>query len=298
MNTQIECSQIDLRYESYRMRNRAVEKRILLSVEQHGIHNPVQGIYSQSRDHRFILLDGFKRYRSTRKLGIEQLPIHVVSDDFVRGFLSLLRNDTSSALTALEQASFLRDLHTEFHLSYSEIARRVERSLSWVSVRINLINTMNTAIREKILHGKFPLRSYMYTLAPFTRVNGKGEDVKQFIDATSNKGYSTRDIETLSRVFFSDDTKVKEQILLGNTDWTLQMLKKETYSAEQTSPSEKIYYALKTCRWHTAEIAKHYHRTPDLFDETRNARIFDFVIHNCKELVTLTGKGKCFDHRR
>lgn len=284
MKSQIEYSLIDLRYESYRIRNEAVEKRLFLSIERHGIHTALQGIASPLQEQRVILIDGFKRCRIAVKLGITQIPVDIVANDIVPGFLALLRNDTQLPLSVLEQASFLRDLHTDFSMTLNEIAQRLDRSISWVSMRINLIAAMKDDIKEKIIFGKFPLRSYMYNLAHFTRVKENAADISKFIDVTSGKGYSTRDIETLSRAFFSDDTKVKEQILSGNTDWTLQMLKKEPFPDTQATVCDKIYHALKSCRWHTAEILKLYRRNPELFAQQRNAGVFDFVVSNCKEI--------------
>jgi len=289
LDKQAECTQIDLRYESYRMRNAHTENRLILSIQQQGIHTPVL-VIEQLPDEHFILLDGFKRYRAAQKIGLEQLPIRTVGADVAIGLINLLRNDTGSPLSAIEQAWFLRDLHTEHHLSFSEIARRVNHSTSWVSMRISLIASMPDRVRDKILRGSFPLRSYMYTLAPFTRVKGKKGDVCKFIDATSNKGYSTRDIETLSRAYFGDEPKVKEQILCGNTDWTLQMLKKEPHPDVSATDSDKVYHGLKSCRWHTAQILKQYQNNPELFVENRNASVLVFVIDNCKSILKLKVK--------
>ena len=85
MRLEIECNQIDLRYESYRMRNDAVEKRLLFSIERHGIHTALQAIRSKE-EQRVVLLDGFKRNRVARKLGLSQLPVEIVADDYVPGF--------------------------------------------------------------------------------------------------------------------------------------------------------------------------------------------------------------------
>jgi hypothetical protein len=57
----IECNQVDLTYESYRLRNESMERRIFLSLERHGIHNPLMGMTSEKDTNRFVLLDGFKR---------------------------------------------------------------------------------------------------------------------------------------------------------------------------------------------------------------------------------------------
>jgi len=291
MRSEIETNQIDLRYESYRMRNNSVEKQLYYSIQQHGIYTPLQGIYLSSENQYFILLDGFKRYRTAKKLNLDQLPVDTVADNLVPGFLYLLRGGKNSYLSVLEEASFLHDLHTKYNLTYREIARRLDRSIGWVSMRIQLLHTMNEGVREKILTGKFPLRSYMYTLAPFTRVN-TSSDIIKFVNATSGKGYSTRDIEVLSRAYFCDDTKVKEQILCGNTDWTLQMLKKEPCAGNDASEPDTVYHALKSCRWHTAQILKHYRSNPEWFLEKRNADVFDFVMSNCKEISELKGKVK------
>jgi hypothetical protein len=266
------------------MRNDTIEKHLFVSIEKHGIHTPLQGI---CRKQDFILLDGFKRYRTAKKLSIEQVPVDIVGNDLVPGFLSLLRRVNDSRLSVLEEASFLHDLHTDFNLSYREIAYRVERSIGWVSVRINLLRTMDDHSRKMILDGKFPLRSYMYTLAPFTRVN-TAADIRNFINATGGKGYSTRDIEILSRGYFSEDTKVKEQILLGNTDWTLQMLKNATKSVPEATDADKICHALKSCHWYTGQVLKHYRRSPDLFAAHRTA--FECVINNCKNISKLVVK--------
>ena len=43
MPREIEITNLDLRYESYRMRNNAQEKRLLASIAERGIEEPVEG---------------------------------------------------------------------------------------------------------------------------------------------------------------------------------------------------------------------------------------------------------------
>ncbi|MGD9201088.1 MAG: hypothetical protein PVI26_05970 [Chitinispirillia bacterium] len=240
-----------------------MERRIFLSLERHGIHTPLMGMTSEKDTNRFILLDGFKRYRCARKLGIEQVPVNSVSTDTVTGFLTMLRQNDSSPLNLLEQASFIHDLHTHHKLSMSEIARRVDKSVSWVSVRISLISTMSEEIREKIIRGAFPLRSYMYTLAPFTRVKGYENDVAQFVHAVSGHHFSIRDISLLSKAFFNKETEIKEQILTGNIDWTLRMLKQ----TKESEPRDLV----KTCRWHISELLRVCRNNPDVVPKIQEA---------------------------
>lgn len=257
MIDEIERTQIDLFYESYRLRNESVERRLLQSIERNGIHNPLQGIVSDTT--HFILLDGFKRYRCAGKLGIDQLPVVGISTDHVTGVLNIIRQQNASVLSAMEQATFIHDLHTRHGLELREIALRVDRSISWVSKRVSLITHMSEEVRHTILSGAFPLRSYMYTLSPFTRVKRNQADVTSFIRATSGHHFSTRDIETLAKRFFGSSTPVKEQILNGDVGWTLRMLKDEKNPPRHKSPFEQLYSQLNSCRYHTERLINMWH---------------------------------------
>lgn len=248
----IERSSIDLRYQHFRVQNPAREKRLFVSIERNGIQVPLEVIHERP-EKPAILLDGFKRYRSAEKLGIEQLPVSVVGDSEVEGLLRIIRHNDNSSLSGFEEACFIEELHSAHHLSISEIARRVERSVTWVRLRIDMLKNMSDTIREKIAAGKFPLRSYLYELGPVTRVRGNGPKVEQFVNAVSGHEYSTRDIATLSRAYFGGDEMVQQQVATGNVDWTLRMLKDKSETDDggaNDTPQRKFERHLHNCLWH------------------------------------------------
>ncbi len=247
----IERSLIDLRYQQFRVQNPAREKRLFVSIESSGIQMPLEVVHEQQQN-RIILLDGFKRYRCAEKLGIEQVPVSIIGDSEVEGLLRIIRHNDKSSLSGFEEACFIEQLHTAYHLSITEIARRVDRSVAWVRLRIEMLKNMSETIREKILCGAFPLRSYLYELGPVTRVRGKQQQVEQFVESVSGRDYSTRDIATLSRAFFSGDGLVRQQIAEGNVDWTLRMLKDkaDTQCGADNTPQQKLERHLHHCLWH------------------------------------------------
>lgn len=250
MSEIVERHLIDLRYQQFRIRNPVLEKRLLVSVESKGIQVPLEVI--QEQQGHVILLDGFKRYRCAKKLGIEQIPVSIIGSSEVEGLLRIIRHNEKSSLSGFEEACFIDQLHTAYQLSISEIGRRVDRSVSWVRLRIDMLKNMSETIREKILSGAFPLRSYLYELGPVTRVRGKQEQVEKFVEAVSGRDYSTRDIATLSRAFFSGDELVSQQISKGNVDWTLRMLKdkNDTHAPADDTPQQKFQRHLHNCLWH------------------------------------------------
>ena len=71
MSEMVERSSLDLRYEGYRLRNEAAEARLLASIVQRGIEEPLSGV---DRPQGRLLLDGFRRNRCAAKLGIECVP--------------------------------------------------------------------------------------------------------------------------------------------------------------------------------------------------------------------------------
>jgi len=250
MSEIVERHLINLRYQQFRIRNPVLEKRLLVSVESKGIQVPLEVI--QEQQGHVILLDGFKRYRCAKKLGIEQIPVSIIGSSEVEGLLRIIRHNEKSSLSGFEEACFIDQLHTAYQLSISEIGRRVDRSVSWVRLRIDMLKNMSETIREKILSGAFPLRSYLYELGPVTRVRGKQEQVEKFVEAVSGRDYSTRDIATLSRAFFSGDELVSQQISKGNVDWTLRMLKdkNDTHAPADDTPQQKFQRHLHNCLWH------------------------------------------------
>ena len=71
MTREVELSVLDLRYESFRLKQAALEERLLGSIAQRGIEEPLEGVELKAAS---VLLNGFKRYRCARKLCLPTVP--------------------------------------------------------------------------------------------------------------------------------------------------------------------------------------------------------------------------------
>jgi predicted transcriptional regulator len=238
MAKEVELSSLDLRYEDHRMKNAALEERLLASIAQRGIEEPLEGVQLQDAS---ILLNGFKRYRCARKLQVRSVPYASLGDDEVAGIMNLLRISNNRALSILEQAAFIDELSTTGHLSVAEIAKELSRSKSWVSMRLGLISEMSATIRARLFSGAFPVYSYMYTLRPFMRMNGvSGEEVEQFVMAVSGKDLSVRDIEQLAHGYFRGPDSFRQEILKGNLALPLKRLREMPQNPDGCSEFERV----------------------------------------------------------
>jgi hypothetical protein len=238
MAVELELSSFDLRYEGHRLKNAAVEERLLSSILQRGIEEPLEGVEADGVP---ILLNGFKRYRCARKLHLTTVPYAGLGQDEVAGILSLLRTSNNRALSILEQAAFIDELHGIRDLSVAQIAEELSRSKSWVSMRLGLIGEMSASIRAKLFSGAFPVYPYMYTLRQFMRMNGvKLEEVEQFVTAVSGQGLSVREIEQLAYGFFRGPPSFRQEILKGNLALPLQQLRQVPQDPDGCSEFERV----------------------------------------------------------
>ncbi len=220
----MEISSFDLRYESYRLKSPGAEKALLVSILAKGFRDPLQGVDAKD-DHR-ILLNGFKRYRCAKKLGIGIVPYSSLGSDEAFGIVELIRIANAKSLNILEQAKLIDGLNSVHEMSVSEIANLLEKSKSWVSMRLGIIGQMTECVRNKVFSGKFPTYSYMYTLRKFIRMNSiRKEEVDEFVRSVAGKNLSIRDIEILAHGYFKGPTEFREQIKRGNVSWGLNRLK-------------------------------------------------------------------------
>lgn len=235
----IELSSLDLRYEGHRMRDRAGEARLLASIAERGIEEPLEGVdgHQQVR----VLLNGFKRYRCARALCLRTVPYISLGEEEASGIMALLRAANNKALSIMEQARFLEELNGQHRMSVAEIAEALSRSKSWVSMRLGLMAQMSEAVRQKLFSGVFPVYPYMYTLRQFMRMNGvRGNQIEEFVVAVSGKGLSVRDIEQLAHGYFRGPESFAEQIRNGNVALPLEQMRQMPQSTDGCSEFERV----------------------------------------------------------
>lgn len=219
-----EISKIDIRYESFRLPNSSQEKNLLESISERGIDMPLYGV---KENKIFILLDGFKRLRAAKKLGINIVPIKELGTSEQNGIIELLRMANAKSLHILEQVKLVNELHTVHHMTVRSIALKLEKSSAWVSVRIGIEDELGKKVWDAVFAGKFPATNAIYTLRQFRRLNKESKkNIDEFVDAVSGKKLVHRDIELLANSWFNGNEEMRKQIKDGEIGWTIENIKK------------------------------------------------------------------------
>jgi len=222
MSETVERTSLNLRYQTHRLRNAAAEARLLASIAQRDIEQPLAGVDTpQGR----LLLDGFKRYRCAAKLGIECVPYVSLGEEEAAGIARLMCVSPHKTLNILEQARFVVELLSLHDLSMADVAELLSRSKGWVSMRRGLLQAMSQGVQELLFRGAFPVYSYMVTLRPFMRMNGVGaQEIEGFMQAIAGQKLSVREIDLLAHGYFRGPASLRAAIDQGNWKWSLQQM--------------------------------------------------------------------------
>ena len=233
--TKVEIQQIGRQFEHLRLKDKRIEGNLLSQILQEGIHEPLGCVF---KNDQWILVDGFKRLRCCIKLKIHKLKVINIGQNNADALLNVLKKFTIHPLHIIEQAGIVEYLNQETLMSVSEIARHLNRSPAWVSVRVGLITGMSPVLRKAVFSGKIPVRSVMYSLKAFTRVKSKEVDV--FVGCVAGKGLSVREIDELGKAYFQKDSMMKEQIQKGELRWTLNQIKAMRQESEERVESPEM----------------------------------------------------------
>ncbi len=237
MSQTVERSSLDLRYEGYRLRDDAAEARLLASIAERGIEEPLGGVDTPRGR---LLLDGFRRNRCAAKLGLECVPYVSWGDDEPLGIANLMMARRQKTLSILEQARFVDELLSTHQLTAADVAEMLSRSKAWVSTRRNLLRGMSVAIQQRLFRGEFPVYSYMVTLRPFMRMNGDApREIERFVQALAGTKLSVREIELLAHGYFRGTPALRQAIDQGQWKWTLDQMQAVRDDPEGLSEGER-----------------------------------------------------------
>ena len=163
---EVELGQLDRRYEDIRRRDPRRESRLLSSLSEGGQQVPIVVLGETVRP---VVLDGYKRVRCAARLGWDVMRATVWElPECEALFLERLMHGASRE-SALEQGWFLCALRERFGLPCEELARRFDRSLSWVSRRLGLVGQLPEAIQEGVRKGRIVPHAAMKYLLPMAR---------------------------------------------------------------------------------------------------------------------------------
>lgn len=204
----LEFHQLDLRYERLRVRQPAREQRLLASLADAGQQMPIVVVVAGPT---YVVVDGHKRVRCLRQLHRDLVAAVAweMSEPEALIFRQLLRTDATDS--AFEQGWLLRTLHDEHGVALDVLARRFDRSVSWVSRRLSLVSTLPDAVQQHVQGGRVVAHAAMKYLVPVARANPG--DCVRLADAIAPHRLSTRQIGRLYQRYVAGPEATRALVL-------------------------------------------------------------------------------------
>jgi ParB-like chromosome segregation protein Spo0J len=205
---QVELRQLDRRYESLRTRSAARERKLLASLAEIGQQAPIVVVRDQSQ---LVVVDGYKRVRALGRLGhdLAQAIEWAMSEADALVLERLLR--AGDADSAIEQGWLLHELSKRFGLSLEELARRFDRTKSWVSRRIGLVSELPVAVQQQVREGAIGAHAAMRYLVPLARANES--DCLRLTEAIAPLRLSNRQIGELYATYVAAGAGARELLM-------------------------------------------------------------------------------------
>lgn len=207
----LEFHQLDRRFEHLRVRNPERQRRLMTSLATSGQQTPIVVIAVSKGPDRYLVIDGYKRVAALQKLGHDTVGA-VIWDMSEADALVLDRSMRfSEQETALEQGWLLQELEQRFGYGLEDLARRFDRSASWVSRRLALVEQLPETVQERVRAGEISAHVAMKYLAPVARANP--QDCQRMAAAFSKYRFSSRQAGELYAAWRDASASIRERIL-------------------------------------------------------------------------------------
>ncbi len=211
----LEFHQLDRRWEHLRVQHPARQRRLLASLAATGQQTPIVVVAVADQPDRYLVIDGHKRIAALQQLGRDTVEAVVWPMSEAEALLLDRSLRLSEHETALEQGWLLAELEQRFGYGLEELARRFDRSVSWVSRRLALAELLPEAIQQQVREGKICAHVAMKFLVPVARISL--EDCQRMAAAFVEHHCDTREAGQLYAAW-RDASRVARQRILAEPE--------------------------------------------------------------------------------
>jgi ParB/RepB/Spo0J family partition protein len=213
---QLEFHQLDQRWQHLRARDPQRQRRLLASLAAAGQQTPIVVVLAEDtiagQTHpRYLVIDGHNRIAALRHLGRDTVEATVWAMSEAEALLLDRTLRLSQQETALEQGWLLLEMEQRYGYSIEELARRFDRSTTWISRRLSLVELLPEAVQQQVREGTIAAQLAMKYLAPVARVSV--EDCQQMAAAFARQRWNTREAGQLYTAWREGSRLVRERIL-------------------------------------------------------------------------------------
>ena len=197
------------------------------SIKEHGVFQP---IIVKKTIKGYDIVAGERRYRASKKLGLEKIPaiIKDFSDDEMMN-IALLENLQREDLSAIEEANAYKVMLDTAHITQEKLAERVGKSRSHITNMLGLLK-LPASVQDLVLYNKLSMGH--------ARVLSKLEDrnkIEELAEQVVSNGLSVRELEDIS-----SSSDYKKNVTINRTKKDNEYVNVEKMLKEKLGTKVKI----------------------------------------------------------
>jgi ParB family chromosome partitioning protein len=188
------------------------------SIRSQGVVQPL--VVTPKGDGRYTIIAGERRWRASRRAGLDSVPVVVreVTDDRQMLEMALVENVQRADLNSIEEAEAYRTLSENFELSQEEIAARVGKGRTTITNSLRLLR-LPEEIQDLIREGSLTAGQ----ARPLLAIPDKGRQI-EIAERAVAEGLTARDLEKLAAAPKESGKKKKKQELDVHTRAAVEKL--------------------------------------------------------------------------
>jgi ParB family chromosome partitioning protein len=176
-------------YQPRKQFDDAALRELSASIKRHGVVQPL--VVTPVKDGKYTLIAGERRWRASQLAGLKTVPAIIRSSKQLEQLeLALIENVQRVDLSPLEQAASIEYLHTQFSLSYDDIAKRLGKAPSTVNNIVRLLQLPGVA-RDALAAGRISEGHARAVLALKSDITRQ----KYLVETIISQGWSVRQAE-------------------------------------------------------------------------------------------------------
>ena len=208
---QLEFHQLDRRWERLRVRRPERQRRLLVSLAATGQQTPIVVVEVAGQPGRYLVIDGYQRVAALEQLGRDTVEAVVWPMQAAEALVLERSLRMGEHATALEEGWLLAELEQHFGYGLEQLARRFDRSVSWVSRRLALVELLPEAVQQQVRTGAIAAHVAMKYLVPMARANV--EDCQKMAAVLAAHPFTTRQAGQLYAAWQKAAPSVRKRIL-------------------------------------------------------------------------------------
>jgi ParB family chromosome partitioning protein len=281
----LEFHQLDLRFEHLHVRRPDRERRLLASLAASGQQVPIVVVAVREQPDRYLVIDGYKRIAALRQLGRDTVSATVWPMNEAEALVLGQSLRASESDSALEQGWLLSELEHRFGYSLEELARQFDRSVSWVSRRLALVELLPDSVQQLIRVGKITPHAAMKYLVPMARANI--EHCERMAAAFARHKFSSREAGELYAAWRDTSPQMRNRILEEPALFLKARREANKQKPEKESATAVLLRDLEMLLAIANRAGRQWRQIATLIDGTEIDRVRHCVDHALDELNRL-----------